>query len=314
MSRFSAPDAEVFLRALFGDFADGYLEVRAISEHARPRQFFPALPLPARFGWERLERLNETHSLTVRMAVSSQPRSDAIYFTHLPALWVDVDGQADERALERLPLPPSLVVSSGSGLHAYWLLASPLSIGSTRERGAARDLLRALARAAGGDEAVCDVARVMRLAGSVNRKTKYAPSYPVARICAQRPERYHVDALRAAFALWLPLPTPEPTRAIPPRHARQPLPRWVEDYLTHGAGLGSRNQTLFRAACALRACGWDEASIHALLAPRGRADELTEHEVQAALRSAARYEAAVVPRHLRRVAALEDSHARPLSV
>ena len=73
------------------------------------------------------------------------------------------DGVAD--ALRALPFPPSAIVYSGGGVHAYWRLAEPDSDLDTVEAVNAR-----LATICAGDEAVKNRARVMRLPGSMNRK------------------------------------------------------------------------------------------------------------------------------------------------
>ena len=73
------------------------------------------------------------------------------------------DGVAD--ALRALPFPPSAIVYSGGGLHAYWRLAEPDGDLDAVEAVNAR-----LATICAGDEAVKNRARVMRLPGSMNRK------------------------------------------------------------------------------------------------------------------------------------------------
>ena len=105
-----------------------------------------------------------------------------------PACWIDIDlidhtlkksgaalnvtmGQIREaadgvaRALRALPFPPSAIVYSGGGLHAYWRLNEPDSDLDAVEAVNAR-----LATICAGDEAVKNRARVMRLPGSMNRK------------------------------------------------------------------------------------------------------------------------------------------------
>jgi RecA-family ATPase len=70
-----------------------------------------------------------------------------------------------EAVLARLPLPASLIVFSGNGLHGYWWTsATPAEV----ERIEAA--LKRLAWALAGDEKVAEIARVMRLPGSHNTK------------------------------------------------------------------------------------------------------------------------------------------------
>ena len=70
-------------------------------------------------------------------------------------------------ALKRLPMPPSLVIFSGHGIHAYWLLKEPMP---TSDKDRVEACLKQIARVLAGDPAVCEIARVMRLPGSHNSK------------------------------------------------------------------------------------------------------------------------------------------------
>lgn len=78
------------------------------------------------------------------------------------------DTQADvERKLKTLRHPPSMVVSSGHGSHAYWLLTESIVDPDVESFEA---LLKQLSDVVGGDLQVCEIARVMRLPGSHNTK------------------------------------------------------------------------------------------------------------------------------------------------
>ena len=107
------------------------------------------------------------------------------------ALWADIDLAGDahpdkklpatveeaESVLEHLPLAPSILIHSGHGLHAYWLLDRPWIFQDAHDRA------RAAALARGWHGAVCsaaealgwklenlgDLARVLRLPGTWNR-------------------------------------------------------------------------------------------------------------------------------------------------
>ena len=101
----------------------------------------------------------------------------------VPALWVDIDPQnvaggglavwqraAYQKLMAFVP-EPSLVVFSGRGFHSYWLVAKPVRVRD--DDGRARQVVQAnrmLARRLDGD-AVGDLARVMRVPGTINPKT-----------------------------------------------------------------------------------------------------------------------------------------------
>jgi len=101
------------------------------------------------------------------------------------------DSRADvERKLSHLPNPPSVIVSSGNGLHAYWLFKEAVNTQEARERIEAA--LKLLADLVGGDPAVCEVARLMRLPGTHN--TKGGAFLPVE-ATKLGDERYELDDL-----------------------------------------------------------------------------------------------------------------------
>lgn len=79
--------------------------------------------------------------------------------------------------ISTLPRKPSVLIDSGGGYHAYFLLDEPFIIDSDETRQFAKDISRRWVRACEGDD-VKDLTRVLRLPGSKNIKPKYAPDYP----------------------------------------------------------------------------------------------------------------------------------------
>jgi hypothetical protein len=113
----------------------------------------------------------------------------------LVAVYVDVDVADDGHAASNLPptlddarrllevLPPaSMVVATGGGLHAWWLLDQPERITSDDDRAAARHLVRSWAlpvvdaAAAQGwhVDNTGELARILRLCGTANHKLAHA--------------------------------------------------------------------------------------------------------------------------------------------
>jgi len=115
----------------------------------------------------------------------------------LPALFADVD--KPDVNLERFPLPPTLTVSSGRGLHLYWMLAQP-----THDFTRAETIMRGLARVLNGDSMTAPQA--LRLPGSLN--TKYTP----ARRCELLEAEPHRLYQLADFEELLQPPPPAPRR------------------------------------------------------------------------------------------------------
>jgi P4 family phage/plasmid primase-like protien len=84
----------------------------------------------------------------------------------------DVAESVDEiiRKLKLLKYVPSLIVRSGNGVHAYWMLTEAVQVQDVVERDRAEALLRQVADLVGGDLQVCEVARLLRLPGTHNTK------------------------------------------------------------------------------------------------------------------------------------------------
>ena len=106
-------------------------------------------------------------------------------------LWVDCDAKDGEEPLERLHHfrpPPHMLVASGAGYHAYWLLRD--AIADPRRL---RDANQLIAAALGGDPQAADAARILRPPGTLNFKTEYGQPRPVELLLADRHPRYRAD-------------------------------------------------------------------------------------------------------------------------
>lgn len=142
----------------------------------------------------------------------------------LPVLFADLDFKGDDAreaaAMSRLveaPIPPTLVTHSGGGLHAFWRLVAPLPLDTPEAQATAVVWLRRLAQALDADPQCAEVARVLRLPGTVNHK--YDPPRPVA-LVSWAPEAV---ADLAALDAWLPALV-EPVRPPWPSAPTTPTP------------------------------------------------------------------------------------------
>jgi P4 family phage/plasmid primase-like protien len=122
-----------------------------------------------------------------------------IVLLHADIDFKSVDLRPDEikRKLGELRLLPTIMVGSGHGLHAYWLLqeailATPEAIEQVEA------VLRLLCDHVGGDRQVCEVSRLMRLPGSHNSKDG---DWLEVEILIERPNmRYGLDELEEWLA------------------------------------------------------------------------------------------------------------------
>lgn len=182
--------------------------------------------------------------------------------------------------LSALPEPPTLVLDSGGGLHAYWELTEALPLATREEQDVAEAILRRLAAATKGDPAVCEVARIMRLPGTINHKTS-----PGREVVLLRHDRREVD-LDALLETLPPDPgrggvRPAPADGSTVRHPSAPaegdrerLRRLVEALFLpcmqrlaagHGWQEGEGHAIRLRAACHLRHYGLPREAAEPLL-------------------------------------------------
>lgn len=131
-----------FLDALFGDYfrkRDGFLVVRS-TKHLDRRvstRFFPSIEV---LGKEHYQSDQEVY-LGICPRQSMKPESADIRY--LTSLWAGVDLEPEgysgkqayfessamaAKAVRSFPLPPSIIVESGHGMHLYWLLRDVMAI------------------------------------------------------------------------------------------------------------------------------------------------------------------------------------------
>lgn len=96
---------------------------------------------------------------------------------------------------------PSVIISSGGGYHAYWLLTDPWLLTNRDAREQARQVQWAWVQWSGGDEAAKDLARVLRVPGA--RNYKYQPPRVVEFVCCDLTRTYQIgDLIRLVEPLW----------------------------------------------------------------------------------------------------------------
>jgi len=237
-----------FLAALHPEDTPGVTELRAISPTAVRAVFVDRVPdAPALADLVRRAAGYNLYVGVAKRRDGTSGKKDNL--AGLYALFTDVDfattPEADaRRRLAECPLPPSVIVASGGGLHCYWLLIEPLDAVTERER--AESLLRRLAVYVGGDLACAEVARVLRVPGSLN--LKYEPARPVVLEHLDLDRNYNASD----FEEWLPADPGAPDAARPVTPASDVIPE------------GTRHTTLLKRLGAARRQGASEAGVRAL--------------------------------------------------
>ena len=141
-------------------------------QHSTPSRHIPLDNRAALL--DMLQRLSDTNRMgwgayfavgLRKPGLSRWKRGGAAEVVALPAFYTDIDDptNATLMKLRAARLPPSVIVHSGGGYHAYWLLDEP-----TRDLHMARQVLQGLARTFDGDSLT--PAQSLRLPGTVNHK------------------------------------------------------------------------------------------------------------------------------------------------
>jgi hypothetical protein len=166
-------DRRKFLDRLYA-YCEGCIELRAIACGRLPERGFVEL-----IDHDGIARFIKIHDgMNIYFGIGTRDSSGSgtkENVVHIPALWTDVDfkdisAAEVKKRLDTFPFKATAAVLTGHGVHFYWMLREP----SGRDDFVRiEDLLRRIACHFSGDRSACEVARVLRVPGSVN--VKYTP-------------------------------------------------------------------------------------------------------------------------------------------
>lgn len=192
--------------------------------------------------------------------------------------------------IKTLEIQPQVIVKSGGGYHCYWFIVDPILVDNS-----VRDYLRGIQAAwvklVGGDPGAKDLARVLRLPGTLNAKYTPARKVEFARFTLT-PEGAELIDINRLCELAEPLYEDQgmlTTADLPDIGDNRvvgngEIPAVVNTLAT--ASEGDRNSTLLWCACRLIEKGMSEGAITAELLPVAKRIGLTEHESLATIKSA----------------------------
>lgn len=136
------------------------------------------------------------------------------FYSEFDAKDYDGDKGAALQAAETMEPPASAIVDSGGGYHVYHLLNTPWVLTDDETHDEVRRVQAAWVAYAGSDPAVKDLARVLRVPGTLNYK--YNPPRPVCFVRCELDRRYDRDDLRSRCAHLIEAKRP-PQAATPTR-------------------------------------------------------------------------------------------------
>lgn len=230
------PDTLVFLDTLFERCAPLHTSARLTFTVIHPDGQYPT---PSRHIvredraalLDTLQRLSDTNRMgwgayfavgLRQPGLSRWKRGGAAEVVALPAFYTDIDDPTDA-ALMKLRgarLHPSVIVHSGGGYHAYWLLDEP-----TTDLHTARQVLQGLARVFGGDG--LSPAQSLRLPGTVNHKPERSGA--VCHLVESSDRHYRLSDFQSFI-----LPVPRPlTKQLTPRVDHPPNSKNLNGQLIH---------------------------------------------------------------------------------
>lgn len=159
-----------FLRALAGPpLAGGLFEIRERHGQLMRRRFYP-VEQPDRPASAILRAAPE-RDVYVGAAIRACAQGGRAAIPWLSSLWIDADiPEAIDRLADFTPAP-SIIVGSGRGQHAYWLLDRPADLDTGEEAN------RRLAHALAADASCHDAARILRPPHTRNHRCE--PPQPV---------------------------------------------------------------------------------------------------------------------------------------
>ena len=186
-----------------------------------------------------------------------QVRAQLPYIAAINCLFAEFDGGAADalRRLDDLPYYPTAVIHSGGGLHCYWCFDDTYPV-TDANRAEIMHLQAEWVRLVGSDDGAKDLARVLRVPGTYNRKPERRRpdgTYPKVEMLEYHEYRlYDLRRLAALLPAYVP-PAPQ-AAATPSRYAGAGSSggagavRWAYAHLQ----TGSRHERARWLACALR--------------------------------------------------------------
>ncbi len=272
----STERAATFFENLFPDWRDNWkIELRLINHRNQKviQKFFASLE--EFLGAAEEQNRSFGHYFGIHPRDGEDGSAEAVSF--VTCIWADLDwnnfsGGRDEaiQRIKEFPIPPTVVTESGHGFHVYWFLKEPEPL---EDPGYFRRIVRGVQQAVGSD-AVDDLARVLRVPGTLNYKDPANP-VPCRIIFSDYTRRYTVSA----FELFAS------DNGISQTGSSPPIDKAIRE--------GTRNQTLMSLAGSMRRRGMSREEIYDAIDgvnTRRCRPPLRDSEVKSIATSAARYQ------------------------
>lgn len=156
--------------------SEGYVEFRLIGKLGVKERHFIAVEdvneqlIATLIEQGKQEQLNVYFGVATRKHKSGKEED----VSHVPGLWLDIDPKHatyDEamQVVTQLPTPPTAIISSGNGIHAYFKFNKPFFVNSMEDLQLIKELSKKLHVYTNADH-TADLARLLRVPNSLNVK------------------------------------------------------------------------------------------------------------------------------------------------
>jgi len=253
-----------FLKLLFPSL-DGFIEIRAIHmKTGSAKSYFYSSVDHFVSNQADIDLLSKEHNVYFGVCPRQEKRGDKKSVKFVWALWSDLDpkffksGKKDIlRSLNSFPISPTIVVDSGNGIHPYWRLKEPIEISNEKDVLKVEAYLRALAKALDGDTSAAELARILRLPGTINHKNHEDLKTVTILELNGKNQCNLID-----FDSFLSIETTKDTQRLNP-------PGWISDDLLN-LQKGNRNSTFAKLTGRLHREHWTSDEIYTFLEPHAK--------------------------------------------
>src|SRR6056297_1460103 len=172
----------IYLDTLFMNVADNDLiELRPISSKGVKQHFI--FKNNKDLIIEKIKNYENEYNIFIGILPRDNKNGKDSSITKVTTLWADIDakdfgGEKSEalKQLENFELKPTMLIDSGNGYHAYWILNKPFIIESKSDRKYIKKISKLIHKTVNADS-THNLSRILRVPGTRNIKDKNNPIY-----------------------------------------------------------------------------------------------------------------------------------------
>jgi hypothetical protein len=191
-------ELDQFFETVFPNLKNQLIEIRVFGD-SRPTEqlFFESVKKLMTF-LPKIKKERPRANVYFGVCPRSERKGNKDAITRAWCLWADVDwkdfrGERKEawQVVRDFPIRPTVILRSGHGYHLYWRLKKSVELRDPESVAHFESLLKAVARGVHGDPAAAELARVLRVPGTVNWKRSPAVRVDIALL---KPDREYTLA------------------------------------------------------------------------------------------------------------------------